>query len=404
MSQVQQSDGLHRQATAAGRILVVDDIEQNVALLGSMVRSLGHEVTTARSGSEALRQLGCGVDLVLLDVMMPGLDGFEVTRRVRTDPATRDLPVILVTALESREDRLKAVEAGASDFIAKPVDKTELAVRMSSQLRTKQARDEIKRTRAELEERVARRTDELRRAYEEVIEANRRTGAAHLDTIRRLVLAAELKDPDTARHIVRMSRYSAVLARALRMSAAETEALGYAVMMHDVGKIGIPDAILFKRGPLDARERAVMESHTLIGGRILAGSRSEHLLAGRVVALTHHERWDGSGYPRRLRGEQIPLAGRICAIVDVFDAMTTARPYRAAMPIAEVLDEMRRGSGRHFDPWLLDLFMARLPEVLVLQRRLLEEGTGGTGPAGAVGGDDAGVGTGWRLGAVGLPG
>ncbi|HYL06452.1 MAG TPA: HD domain-containing phosphohydrolase [Thermoanaerobaculia bacterium] len=366
------------------RILVVDDVEQNVALLGGMVRSLGYEVTPASDGLEALRQLA-GVDLVLLDVMMPGLDGFEVTRRVRADPATRDLPIILVTVLDSREDRVKGVEAGASDFIAKPVDKTELGVRVSSQLRLKQAQDDLKRGQAELEDRVARRTEELRRACAEVIEANRRTSAAHVDTMKRLVLAAELKDPDTARHIVRMSRYSAVLARALRMSAPETEALGHAVMMHDVGKIGIPDAILRKRGALDPAERAIMESHTLIGGRILAGSRSDLMRNGRVVALTHHERWDGSGYPRRLSGEQIPLAGRICAIVDVFDAMTTARPYRSAIPTETVLEEMRLGRGRHFDPWLLDLFMARLPEVFALQARMREEGAGEAGGAGRAG-------------------
>ena len=358
------------------RVLVVDDVEQNVAMLASMVRSLGHEATTAGGGLEALQQLDKGIDLVLLDVMMPGLDGFEVTRRVRADPATRDLPVIMVTVLDSREDRVKAVAAGASDFIAKPVDKTELAVRLACQFRLKQAQDDLKRGQAELEERVACRTAELRRACDEVAEANRRTSAAHVDTMKRLVLAAELKDPDTARHIVRMSRYSTVLARALRMTAAETEALGHAVMMHDVGKIGIPDAILRKRGALDPAERAIMESHTLIGGRILGGSCSDLMRNGRIVALTHHERWDGGGYPRRLCGEQIPLAGRICAIVDVFDAMTTARPYRPAIPTEVVLEEMRLGRGLQFDPWLLDLFMARLPEVLALRTRLVTEGLG----------------------------
>jgi putative two-component system response regulator len=355
------------------KILVVDDVERNVALLGGLVRSLGYEVTTASSGQEALQRMASGVDLVLLDVMMPDLDGFEVTRRARADAATRDLPIILVTVLESREDRVKGVEAGASDFIAKPVNKAELAARVASQLRLKQAQDELKRGKAELEDRVARRTDELRHAYDEIAEANRRTGAAHVDTIKRLVLAAELKDSDTARHIIRMSRFSAVLARALQMSAAETEALGHAVMMHDVGKIGIPDAILLKRGALDPAERAIMESHTLIGGHILAGSRSRLMQSSRIVALTHHEHWDGGGYPRHLRGPQIPLAGRICAIVDVFDAMTSARPYRPAIPIEVVLEEMRRGRGRQFDPRLLDLFMAHLPEVLDLRAKMLEE-------------------------------
>jgi len=357
----------------ARRILVVDDVEQNLALLGGLVRSLGYEVETARDGLEALAKLALGVDLVLLDVMMPGLDGYEVARRVRADARTADLPIILVTVLDSREDRVKAIQAGASDFIAKPVDKTELLVRISSQLRLKEAQDALKRSQAGLEEQVARRTEELRRTCEVAADANRRTYFAHVDTIRRMVLAAELKDPDTARHILRISRYSVVLAKALHMSPGETEVLGHAVTMHDVGKIGIPDAILFKRGALDEEEKKVMESHTLIGGRILDDSPSELMQQGQVVALSHHERWDGTGYPRRLRGEQIPLAGRICAVVDVFDAMTTTRPYRPAHSPEEALETMRRGRGAHFDPRLLDLFMGRLDEVLEVRERLVEE-------------------------------
>jgi putative two-component system response regulator len=357
----------------ARRILVVDDVEQNLALLGGLVRSLGYEVETARDGLEALAKLALGVDLVLLDVMMPGLDGYEVARRVRADPRTADLPIILVTVLDSREDRVKAIQAGASDFIAKPVDKTELLVRISSQLRLKEAQDALKRSQAGLEEQVAHRTEELRRTCEVAADANRRTYFAHVDTIRRLVLAAELKDPDTARHILRISRYSVVLSKALHMSPGETEVLGHAVTMHDVGKIGIPDAILFKRGALDAEEKKVMESHTLIGSRILADSPSELMQQGQVVALSHHERWDGTGYPRRLSGEQIPLAGRICAVVDVFDAMTTNRPYRPAFSPEEALDTMRRGRAAHFDPRLLDLFMDRLDEVHAVRERLQEE-------------------------------
>jgi putative two-component system response regulator len=364
---------VRRPMKEARRILVVDDVEQNLALLGGLVRTLGYEVETARDGLEALAKLALGVDLVLLDVMMPGLDGYEVARRVRADPRTHDLPIILVTVLDSREDRVKAIQAGASDFIAKPVDKTELLVRISSQLKLKEAQDELRRGRAELEERVAQRTAELRRTLEETADANRRTYTAHVDTIRRLVLAAELKDSDTAHHILRISRYSVVLAKALRMSPGETEVLGHAVTMHDVGKIGIPDAILFKRGALTAAERGVMESHTLIGSRILGDSPSELMQHGQVVALSHHERWDGAGYPHGLRGEAIPLEGRICAVVDVFDAMTTARPYRGAIPLEEVIAEMRQAKGLQFDPRLLDLFMDRLDEVLAVRERLVQE-------------------------------
>ncbi len=365
--------GSERAADRARRILVVDDVEQNLALLGGLVRALGYEVETARDGLEALAKLVLGFDLVLLDVMMPGVDGYEVARRVRADPRTQDLPIILVTVLDSREDRVKAIQAGASDFIAKPVDKTELLVRISSQLRLKEAQDALKRSQADLEERVARRTEELRQTCEEAAGANRRTYAAHIDTIRRLVLAAELKDPDTASHILRISRYSVVLAKALHMSPGEIEVLGHAVTMHDVGKIGIPDAILFKRGALDEEEKKVMESHTLIGSRILADSPSELMQRGEVVALTHHERWDGTGYPRRLRGEEIPLPGRICAVVDVFDAMTTNRPYRPAFSPEAACDLMLQGRGAQFDARLLDLFLDRWAEVLEVRGQLLEE-------------------------------
>jgi putative two-component system response regulator len=357
----------------AGRILIVDDMEQNLALLGGLVRSLGYEVETARDGLEALAKAPCDTDLMLLDVMMPGLDGYEVARRVRADPRTGDLPIILVTVLDSREDRVRAIQAGASDFIAKPVDKSELQVRISSQLKLKAAQDELKRGQAELEIRVAQRTEELRKSAEEAAEARRRTYGAHVDTIRRLVLAAELRDPETARHIVRLSRYSAVLARALRMSPGEAEILAHAVTMHDVGKIGIPDSILFKPGALSAEERKVMQSHTLIGGRILSGSASELMQEGQVVALTHHERWDGGGYPRGLRGEEIPLAGRICSVLDVFDALTTERPYRPALPWEAAIEQMRQGRGRHYDPHLLDLFLEHLDDVLAVRRLILQE-------------------------------
>jgi putative two-component system response regulator len=355
---------------AGPRILVVDDVEQNRVLLAALVRTFGYAVETASDGVEALAKVADGIDLVLLDVMMPGIDGYEVTRRVRADHTTRDLPIILVTTLSSREDRLQAVAAGASDFITKPVERTELLLRVTTQLRAKAAMDELRRAQAALEEQVARRTDELREACEVALAARHRSDAAHLDTIRRLVLAAEAKDPDTARHVLLLAAYSSVLAKALNLPASDSEALGYAVMMHDIGKVGIPDAILFKRGPLNPEERRTMESHTVIGGRLLADSSSELIRHGQAVALTHHERWDGAGYPRGLAGEEIPLAGRICSVVEVFDAMTTPRLYRAAVSPHEALDEMRRRRGRHFQPQLFDLFVDRLPEVLELRQQL----------------------------------
>lgn len=350
------------------RILVVDDVEQNRVVVGALVETLGYDVESARDGLEALAKLADGFDLVLLDVMMPGLSGFDVLRRMRRDPRWQDLPVIMVTALDSRADRVQAVSAGASDFIAKPVDRTELVVRISSQLRLKEAQDSLKRHRAELERTVEERTSELRRSLEETAEAQRRTWAAHLDTIRCLVLAAEFKDRHTAGHIQRISHYSTILARALGLPASEIEQLRHTAPMHDVGKIGIPDAILLKEGPLTPEERNVMQSHTLIGSQLLSGSTSELLRAGEVIALTHHEKWDGTGYPRGLSGLEIPLTGRICALVDVFDALTSHRPYRRALSNAQALEILREGRGSHFDPEHLACFEGHLGEFYAQQQ------------------------------------
>jgi putative two-component system response regulator len=352
------------------RILVVDDLEQNRLLLASVVESLGYKVETARDGLDALAKLPLGIDAILLDVMMPGIDGYEVTRRIREQAGFSDLPIIMVTALDGREDRLRAVAAGASDFIAKPVERTELQVRLSSQLRLKEATDALKSSHARLEETVALRTESLRQALAEASEAKDELYEAHLDTIQRLVVAAEYKDRATAEHIQRLSRYAVVLAELLHLSPADVELLRHAIPMHDVGKLGVPDAILLKPGALTEEERTLMNSHTMIGSRILAGSRSPLLQAGEIIALSHHERWDGSGYPYGLAGETIHLWGRICALVDVFDALTSNRPYRPALSNQVTFDTMREGRGSQFDPTVFDVFAANYPKFVAVRESL----------------------------------
>jgi putative two-component system response regulator len=289
-------------------------------------------------------------------------------KRLRADPRFAELPVIMVTALDSREDRILSVKAGANDFIIKPVDRTELQVRVGSQLKLSEAREALRHQQLELEERISQRTAALRRAVTEMAEAQRRTCAAHMDTIRRLVLAAEFRDMETAHHVVRISHYTAVIAHALHLPPGEVEALGHASTMHDIGKIAIPDAILAKRGLLTPEERKLMQSHTTIGGRILQGSPSELIQAGQMIALSHHEKWDGNGYPRGIAGEDIPLWARICSIADVFDALTTDRPYRGAMSPASAMDQMRAECSS-FDPLLLDLFFSREDEVIAILRQ-----------------------------------
>jgi putative two-component system response regulator len=352
---------------APGRFLVVDDDEGSRRGLTRVLRSLGYEVELARDGFEALAKLQLDIDLVVLDASMPGMDGFAVAQHIRQDSTHQDLPIIMVTGLNCREDRLRAVEVGVNDFVSKPFDVTELKLRSTWLLRMKQSTDALKHHRTELEANVVQRTAALRRSLENMASAERRTREAHLDTIHRLVLASEYKDHDTAKHIERIGRYSAFLAQKLNLAPGQVELIRHASPLHDVGKIGIPDAILLKPGKLTDGEWEVMKGHTAIGAQILKGAASEILRGGEMIALSHHERWDGTGYPSGLRGEDIPLEGRICAVADVFDALTTDRPYRDALPNETVYEMMQAESGKKFDPHLLGVFLAHRAEVERIQ-------------------------------------
>ena len=366
------------------RILVVDDDEDSRKTLVRVLKHLGYETEEAADGIEALAKLVLDADLVLLDATMPNMDGFEVTREIRANPALRDLPVVMVTGLDSQDDRLRAVDVGVNDFLTKPFNLPELQLRIGWLLRMKDATDALKEQRAALEAAVERRTADLRRALEASVRAQRETYAAHVDTIRRLVLAAEYKDRDTAAHIERIGHYSGVLGKALGMSPSALQVLRHASEMHDVGKMGIPDSILLKPGPLNDAEWAVMRSHTTLGARILDGSPSELLKLGRLIALTHHERWDGSGYPAGLAGEKIPLEGRICAVADVFDALTNDRHYRDALTNLTVYGMMESEKERHFDPRVVQAFLDHRKEIEEAQEAWPSREPQGTlGPAGA---------------------
>jgi putative two-component system response regulator len=355
------------------RVLVIDDDDGIRKITQMLIEGLGHDVEAARDGIEGLAKLQLGVDLVLLDVVMPGLDGFDVCRRIRQDPAGHDVPVIMVTSLATREHRLHAVEAGANDFIAKPVEETELRVRATSLLKLKATQDELKRYHSHLETMCEERTASLRKALEHMAEAQRTAYQAQLETVERLAVLAEFKDKVTGRHIQRMSEYSAVIARGLNLPPAEVELILHASRMHDVGKIAVPEAILRKPSELDAQEWKVMRQHSAIGSRILENSSSRILQAGRVIALHHHERWDGAGYPAGLSGSDIPLWGRICAVADVFDAVTSERPYKPAFPNEEALQLLRDGKGKHFDPKVVDVFFECLEEILAIQKKFRDE-------------------------------
>jgi putative two-component system response regulator len=347
----------------------VDDEEANRELLEDLLDTLGHQHVTAENGTDALLKLTPQTDLVLLDVMMPGMNGFEVAERIRQDPPYADLPIIMVTALSSKEDRLRAVRAGANDFIGKPVERTELEVRTASLLELKRSKDALKRNQIELEQIVEERTTQLRESLQYLAESQRSTYTAYLDTIRRLALASEYKDACTGMHLTRVAHYCALLGRALQLPDQLVEVLFHASMMHDVGKLAIPDAIILKPGSLTPEERRIMQDHTTIGARILAGSESELLRAGHLIACSHHEKWDGTGYPHGLKGGDIPIFGRICAVADVFDALTTHRSYKRAFSIGEACDVLRTGRGTHFDPNLVDHFLAHIDGVCAVYRQ-----------------------------------
>jgi putative two-component system response regulator len=343
-------------------ILVVDDQPQNIELLEAYLAHQNYEIVTAASGEEALKKLsGNPIDLILLDVMMPGMDGFEVIRRVRQDNTHQSLPIILVTALRETEDRVKGIEAGCDDFISKPVEKMELLARVRSLLKVKAYNDLMSNYQKELKSEVTSRTEELKHALEKI-------KAASLDTIYRLSMASEYKDKDTGAHIQRMSRYSAAIARQMGLAETTVETILYAAPMHDLGKIGIPDLILLKPAQLNPPEWKIMKQHTVIGAKILKGSDAEFIRLGETIALSHHEKWDGSGYPNRLKGMAIPVAGRITAIADVFDALTSKRPYKEAYSLEESLAIIRKGRGRHFDPDVLDAFFAIQDEILTIKK------------------------------------
>ncbi|KMY68910.1 chemotaxis protein CheY [Desulfocarbo indianensis] len=349
------------------KILVVDDEPINRKVLEALLKPLGYEVAVAEDGFQCLEMMPQLMpDLVLMDVMMPRMDGFEVTRRLKSHENYRDTPVVIVTALKEIDDRVAALEAGADDFLTKPVDKSELRARVRSLLKVKAYHDHLLNYQRELEAEVNARTQELANALAMVRNAS-------LDTIFRLSRAAEYRDEDTGSHITRMSNYSARLARKLELGEKTAEAILYAAPMHDVGKIGIPDHILLKPGPLEPDEWAVMKTHTIIGSAILSAAHSPFLRLGEVIALAHHEKWDGSGYPRGLKGKNIPLVGRIVAVADVFDALVSRRPYKEPFTVEKSLEIMKEGRGRHFDPLVLDAFLDVFDDILDIHGKYQDE-------------------------------
>jgi putative two-component system response regulator len=361
----------HLQPAARATVLVVDDTPENIEILGQLLQPQ-YRVRVANSGERALRLAHTEPrpDLILLDVMMPGTDGYEVMRRLSADPATADIPVIFVTAMDGNDNEEHGLSLGAVDYITKPVVPAIVLARVHTQLELKAARDQLARDNQWLEAEVERRMQENLLIQDL--------------SVRALACLAEARDNETGNHILRTQAYVEMLALALRDKSGYSKALAgnrlamvvKAAPLHDIGKVGIPDAILLKPGRLSPEEFAVMKSHPRIGADAIAKAMQQSLSAGQVsdaahnpaafafleiaqeISIGHHEKWDGSGYPERLAGEQIPVSARLMALADVFDALTSRRIYKPPMAIEEASAIIVKGRGSHFDPQVVDAFLA----------------------------------------------
>jgi putative two-component system response regulator len=348
-AQPYHTDRTQSMGTKARTILIVDDERLNCDLLEVMLRHEGYTTTSVTSGVAALKSIERHPpDLILIDVMMPIMSGNEVVKKLKGDPKTKSIPVIIVTSLVSRASKLEALSYGAEEFLTKPVDRAELLLRVRNMLRLKDYSDLLTDYNETLENRVQERTHKLNSAYKE--------------TIFTMVRAAGYKDRATGAHVRRIAQYSSMLSQLMGLDKEFVEAIFNASPMHDIGKIGIPDEILFKPSALTSKEWVIMKTHSLIGAEILRNGDSPYAKMGAAIALSHHENWDGSGYPNGISGQAIPLPARIMSLCDVYDALRSKRPYKSAFSHVKAVKIIVEGDGRtmpeHFDPAVLAVFSA----------------------------------------------
>ena len=343
------------------QVLIIDDTDINLILFGALVKKLedcvGHTFSDAR---KALAWAQSNVpDLIIVDYMMPDIDGLEFIRQLRETPGRKMVPVLMITANDQKEIRYSALDLGANDFLTKPVDKVEFLARVKNMLHLNQARKQ-------LADHASWLAGEVRKATKEIADRER-------ETVFRLCKAAEYRDPETGAHILRMAHFSKLIARELGLSADDQQLILEAAPMHDIGKVGIPDRVLLKPGRLDPDEFEFMKQHALFGYELLKGSSSRVLQAGAEIAKGHHEKFDGSGYPYGLKGDEIPIFSRIVAVADVFDALTSARPYKKAWELEAAVDFLNAGAGKHFDPACVGAFLNAWEEVMDVRSKHQEE-------------------------------
>ncbi|NBW51991.1 MAG: response regulator [Betaproteobacteria bacterium] len=342
-------------------VLIIDDTEINLILFGALIKKLDN--CQSHSFASPLDGLAWAAthtpDLVIVDYMMPDIDGLEFIQRFRALPNCVDVPILMITANDQKQVRYRALDSGANDFLAKPVDKVEFLARAKNMLSLSSAR-------RKLADHAEWLSSEVRKATEVILQRER-------DTVFRLCKAAEFRDPETGAHILRMAHYSQLIAKKLGLPADDQELLLEAAPMHDIGKVGITDNILLKPGRLDEAEFEIMKQHAAFGYELLKNSNSRVLQAGAEIALGHHEKYDGSGYPQGLKGEAIPIFSRIVAVADVFDALTSERPYKKAWSLEQAVDFLNAGSGTHFDPQCVQAFLDGFDDVLAIRDRYQED-------------------------------
>lgn len=364
------------------RILIIDDEQLNIDVVQGYLELDGYEnIESTQYAIHALSLIGeFRPDLVLLDIHMPEINGLEILRAIRTDPEFSATPVIVLTASSTSETKLVALRTGATDLLSKPVHEAELLARIQNVLTVKSCHDRLRQYSEELEEAVRERTADLE--------------ASRLEVIHCLARAAEFRDDDTGKHVIRVGRYARIIGQQLRFAESQLEILELAAQLHDIGKIGIPDAILMKPGKLTTEEYEVMRKHCGFGKRIVdclpAGEdetlrghvqlgekimdfgKSPILNLAKRIAMTHHERWDGKGYPLGLAGEDIPIEGRITAVADVFDALSSKRSYKDAFPLQKCFEIIEEGSGTQFDPQVVNAFLHRREKIVQVQIELID--------------------------------
>jgi putative two-component system response regulator len=371
-----------RNGARAQRILLVDDEPINIKAVRKYLSVAGYtDFHSTCNAAEVLpMMIRTDPDVVLLDIVMPGFSGLDLLGAIRSDPEMANIPVVMLTAVEDRGIKHQALELGATDLLSKPVDPSELVLPVRNALLAKSHHDHLKHYATEMERLVRQRTAQLEASRQNIIHC--------------LVRAAECRDDDTGRHVLRVGRYAGIIAARLGWDEASVAMIEQAAQLHDVGKIGVPDAILVKPSKLtveefelmqkhcgygkrvfesiDDGERRTLERHAEMGERILAGCDSTVLDMAARIALTHHERWDGSGYPVGLAGEDIPLEGRITAVADVFDALSTRRPYKPAFPLEKCFHILEEGRASHFDSNILDAFFQARAEIIAVQIQYAE--------------------------------